>query len=220
MRRAVLVDPYPLWLDGVAAALEVGGFGVVARCARTADALELVAEHQPDLCVTEIAGTDPGEYIKGIRAAGPATRVIILTAVEDLVAVGTALAAGAAAYVMKTAAPEDFGAAVTLAFSPSVFLSGGGNGASSDGDDAGTPGTDAIPSLTKREIEILRLVAEGASNASVAKKLWITEQTVKFHLSNVYKKIGAANRTEAARWAQQNGVLEGRPGGPQEALAP
>jgi DNA-binding CsgD family transcriptional regulator len=65
--------------------------------------------------------------------------------------------------------------------------------------------------LTRRELEILRLVADGHSNAQLARMLWVTEQTVKFHLSNIYRKLDVANRTEASRWAQLNGVLDARP---------
>ena len=61
--------------------------------------------------------------------------------------------------------------------------------------------------LTKRELEILRLVASGSSNSQMAKLLWVTEQTVKFHLSNIYRKLDVANRTQASRWAQVNGLL-------------
>ncbi len=67
--------------------------------------------------------------------------------------------------------------------------------------------TDDLPDLTRRELEILQLVAEGHSNTQLAKMLWVTEQTVKFHLSNVYRKLDVANRTEASRWAQLNGLL-------------
>ena len=79
--------------------------------------------------------------------------------------------------------------------------------------DAGAGGE--TPDQTRREQEILRLVAEGHSNAKLAKMLWVTEQTVKFHLSNVYRKLGVSNRTEAARWAQVNELL---PAAPQEML--
>ena len=65
--------------------------------------------------------------------------------------------------------------------------------------------------LTRRELELLKLVAEGHSNAQVARMLWVTEQTVKFHLSNVYRKLGVANRTEASRWAQTRGLLSAEP---------
>ena len=61
--------------------------------------------------------------------------------------------------------------------------------------------------LTRRELEILRLVAEGHSNSQLAQLLWVTEQTVKFHLSNIYRKLDVSNRTEASRWAQLNGLL-------------
>lgn len=62
--------------------------------------------------------------------------------------------------------------------------------------------------LTRREIEVLQLVAQGASNKAVAAVLWVTDQTVKFHLSNIYRKLRVANRFEASRWARENGVLE------------
>ena len=71
----------------------------------------------------------------------------------------------------------------------------------------------AAHELTKRELEILLLVADGSSNGQLAKKLWVTEQTVKFHLSNIYRKLEVANRTEASRWAHLNGLLA-----PQEML--
>jgi DNA-binding CsgD family transcriptional regulator len=69
----------------------------------------------------------------------------------------------------------------------------------------------AAPQLTRRELEILQLVAEGYSNSQLAKMLWVTEQTVKFHLSNIYRKLDVANRTEASRWAQVHGLLPSQP---------
>ena len=72
---------------------------------------------------------------------------------------------------------------------------------------APAPRVDDPPGLTQREFEILRLVAEGHSNAELARMLWVTEQTVKFHLSNIYRKLDVSNRTEASRWAQLNGLL-------------
>jgi len=70
------------------------------------------------------------------------------------------------------------------------------------------PESAATYGLTSREIQILRLVAAGASNAAIAKELWITEQTVKFHLSNVYRKLGVATRTQASRYAHLHGMLD------------
>ena len=71
--------------------------------------------------------------------------------------------------------------------------------------------------LTRRELEILQLVAEGHSNAQVGRLLWVTEQTVKFHLSNIYRKLDVSNRTEASRWAQVRNLLP--PAGSREPAA-
>ena len=74
--------------------------------------------------------------------------------------------------------------------------------------------TQADCPLTDRELEILRLVAEGHTNGRIARELWVTEQTVKFHLSNTYRKLGVANRTEASRYAHMHNLTA-----PQEQLA-
>ena len=94
------------------------------------------------------------------------------------------------------------GAAVGIYFSIYVALANRATAAA-----APAPNSDAGADLTRRELEILQLVAEGFSNSQLAKMLWVTEQTVKFHLSNIYRKLDVANRTEASRWAQLNGLL-------------
>jgi DNA-binding NarL/FixJ family response regulator len=114
-----------------------------------------------------------------------------------------ALEAGAVAYVVKSAHPDDLASAIRQAFNHSVFFAGGRPAAPRAVE---RPNVETLD-LTRREQEILRLVAEGHSNAKLAKMLWVTEQTVKFHLSNTYRKLGVSNRTEAARWAQVNGLL-------------
>jgi len=70
-----------------------------------------------------------------------------------------------------------------------------------------TPECSSVARLTRREVEILRLVAEGNSNPDVARLLWITDHTVKFHLANIYRKLGIRNRIEASEWASQNGLF-------------
>lgn len=83
-----------------------------------------------------------------------------------------------------------------------------------------TPERSAIAGLTRREVEILRLVAEGNSNPDVARLLWITNHTVKFHLANTYRKLGIRNRIEASQWASKNGLIrrgEEQPGGDTDA---
>ena len=205
LRRAILADPHPLWLDAVSAVLD-REIDVVAAVSSTAKVVEIAGELEPDLVVTEIAGPSVGEYIREIRRTSPTTRVIVLTSDDSVETIDEALAAGAVAYVVKTALPDDLSVAVRQAFSHSVFLpSTNGNGSAPKADEPRP--APKQHGLTRREVEILLLVAEGESNAAVAKRLWVTEQTVKFHLSNIYKKLGVANRTEAAHWATQNGLL-------------
>jgi DNA-binding NarL/FixJ family response regulator len=132
----------------------------------------------------------------------------VLSAYDDTEHIDAALAAGAIAYVLKTAHPDDFAAAIRQSFEHSVFKAG---------THAPPPHTETAEfggdtrGLTRRELEILRLVAEGHSNAQLAKMLWVTEQTVKFHLSNIYRKLDVSNRTEASRWAQVQGLLPAHP---------
>jgi DNA-binding NarL/FixJ family response regulator len=127
----------------------------------------------------------------------------VLSSVADPEQIDRALKAGVVAYVIKTAQSDDLASAVRQAFEHSIFFPGTPEmsaGATEAASALATP-------LTKRELEILRLVAEGHSNADMARKLWVTEQTVKFHLSNIYRKLDVANRTEAGRWAQLHGLL-------------
>jgi DNA-binding NarL/FixJ family response regulator len=133
----------------------------------------------------------------------------VLSSASDPAHIDAAFAAGAVAYVLKTAHQDDIRVAIRQAFEHSVFVR-----TPTVAEGAGTTAiakpvaSDVVAALTKRELEILRLVAEGHSNSQLARILWVTEQTVKFHLSNIYRKLDVANRTEASRWAQLHGLLD------------
>jgi DNA-binding NarL/FixJ family response regulator len=202
-RTAVLVDKHPLWLDTVERVLVAAGVQALAKLQTCEAALASLPALSPDLLVTAIELADPEadgvELVRRARAADPALKTVVLSMYEDHAHIDAAFAAGADAYVVKTAHPDDLSLAVRQAFEHSVYL------AHARPAPAQVP--DNTPGLTPREIEILQLVAEGHSNAGVAKLLWVTEQTVKFHLSNIYRKLGVANRTEASRWAQLQGLL-------------
>jgi DNA-binding NarL/FixJ family response regulator len=184
------------------------GFHVSGTTDSAAEALALVDREKAALLVV---GTELGPQERGIdcmrraRGAVPAIKSVVLAPVYDEAEAEQALAAGAFAYVVETTQPEDIRAAIRQGFQTSVFLGAGEAAAQAPPPIRRTE--EHVP-LTKRELEILRLVSDGASNAGVARKLWVTEQTVKFHLSNIYRKLGVANRTEAARWAQLTGLLE------------
>jgi DNA-binding NarL/FixJ family response regulator len=216
-RTAVVLDQHPIWLEAVQSILERIGVHVLGTTTDVDEILDLVSVHHPDVLVTSIELDDPDfDGIACLRLAverQATLKTIVLSAYDDTEHIDAALAAGAIAYVLKTAHPDDFAAAIRQSFEHSVFM-------------AGTHATAATPEhaefagdtrgLTRRELEILRLVAEGHSNAQLAKMLWVTEQTVKFHLSNVYRKLDVSNRTEASRWAQVQGLL---PASPSAAVA-
>jgi DNA-binding NarL/FixJ family response regulator len=203
---AVIADPHPLWLDAVEQVLNRIGITVVGKTTSVKEALELVRELEPDILISEIAASDGQldglalleqvQQINGVRS-------IVLSLHYEPRHIDAALAAGAVAYVIKTAHPDDLASAIRQAFDHSIYLSASTVMTRSSRDAQEDEG----PGLTRRELEILRLVAEGHSNAQLARMLWVTEQTVKFHLSNVYRKLGVSNRTEASRWAQLNGLL-------------
>jgi DNA-binding NarL/FixJ family response regulator len=203
---AVIADPHPLWLDAVEQVLNRLGITVVGRTTSLKEAATLVRNVSPDILISEIASSDGQldglslleevQQIDGVRS-------IVLSLHYEPRHIDAALAAGAVAYVIKTAHPDDLASAIRQAFDHSIYLSTSTVATRSSREAAEDDG----PGLTRRELEILQLVAEGHSNAQLARMLWVTEQTVKFHLSNVYRKLGVANRTEASRWAQLNGLL-------------
>jgi DNA-binding NarL/FixJ family response regulator len=208
-RTAVLVDPYPLWLDAVENVLAKNAVTVVGRASNAERALALCEELRPGILVAEPAAGGIA-CIREACARVPGLKAIALASSDDPTQVQAAFAAGAVAYVVKTAHSDEVGVAIRQTFAPSLFLPGGSPAPSANGS-VGADSHPAVEMLTKREREILQLVAEGHSNSQLARMLWVTEQTVKFHLSNIYRKLDVANRTEASRWAQLHGLLAPTP---------
>jgi DNA-binding NarL/FixJ family response regulator len=205
-RTAVLLDHHPLWLEAVEAVLLRSEYEIVGRTGDPEEAIELLEEHRPDVYVVEVESVDGDVDLGRVRDAvrtAPGTRVLVLSALCGSTVVDDALDAGAAAYVVKTAHPDDLTAAIRQTFEHSVYLAGDRRAS-----EPRPVQVEAATDLTRRELEILKLVAEGHSNAGLARMLWVTEQTVKFHLSNIYRKLNVANRTEASRWAQLHGLLD------------
>jgi DNA-binding NarL/FixJ family response regulator len=205
-RTAVLVDQHPLWLDTVSQVVGHVNVSVVAKSTSSTEALSLIEEHRPDLLVTGLKMADGDldgiTLLREARERHAGIRVIVLSMYEDQQHIDAAFAAGASAYVLKTAHPDDLTSALRQAFDHSIYLAG-----TRQAPVAPAPKPDFSPGLTRRELEILQLTAEGYSNAELARMLWVTEQTVKFHLSNIYRKLDVSNRTEASRWAQLRGLL-------------
>jgi DNA-binding NarL/FixJ family response regulator len=202
---AVILDPHPLWTEALPPVLLQAGVRTVAKANAPATALSLIREHTPDMFVTSLE-TAEGESdglatVISALERHPTLKVIVFSMHDDLRQVEAALNAGVAAYVTKAAHPDDLAAAIRQAFDPCIYLSNEGLGRRLGSVEA------TLPGLTRRELEILTLMAGGRTNAQLAKALWVTEQTVKFHLSNIYRKLGVSNRTEASHWAHSHGLL-------------
>jgi DNA-binding NarL/FixJ family response regulator len=204
-RSAVLVDTQPILLEILEHLLERVGVATVAKATTAEDALDAVREQRPDLLLLGLRDADEVELIREARGLVPELKTLVLANTGDQAALSAAFGAGATIAISRSAAPEDIAVGVRQAFAPSIYL------APAPRDAAPTPARVDDGGLTKREREILQLVAEGYSNGRVARILWVTEQTVKFHLSNIYRKLDVANRTEASRWAQRNGLLADAP---------
>jgi len=140
------------------------------------------------------------ERIAELRRAVPSAKIVLLTLCMDVTWLSDAAEAGIDAAVAKTARPGGIGSLVREIVRGNVFHAFAGGVSRS---------VRKHHELTPRELEILQLVASGNSNRRIAERLWVTEQTVKFHLSNVYRKLGVSNRTQASHLAHMDGLVAG-----------
>jgi DNA-binding NarL/FixJ family response regulator len=204
--RIVLADDHGLLLAGVSQALEESGsFEVVGETRVATELIPLIARTEPDVVLLDVRmpGIDGLASLERIRGHYPDVKVVIFSASAAADQVEAALERGASGYIVKTIEHEDLARAVLDAIE------------GRSGDQAlGLPEVDAeqaaarAAGLTERELTIIKLLASGLSNQRIARELWVTEQTVKFHLTNIYRKLGVGNRTEAARWAHSQGFIE------------
>ena len=208
---AVLLDPHPLWLEAVQSVLASLDIAVAGKATTAEEALQMIERHEPDIFLVEtgLTGSVSGSsVVRAARQRVSSLRVIALAGSSDPTDIDAAFDAGALAYVVKTARPEDVAATIRQAFDHSIFLARvQAVGVSPTPEPERAVEDDEGAALTRREREILSLVAEGHSNRELARMLWVTEQTVKFHLSNIYRKLDVSNRTEASRWAHKHRLL-------------
>ena len=163
-----------------------------------------VRECQPDIVlVDEMQNSeDCLERIRECRDETPDSTIVLLTMRMDDDWLGDALGAGVDACVSKSSHLPSLGTLIREIVSRNIVC------AAPRAATAAAQPLSAHEDLTAREREILILVADGLTNATIGKQLWVTEQTVKFHLSNIYRKLGVGNRTEATRYAYRNGLIE------------
>ena len=203
--RVLIADDHPLILAGIKRALEDDDqFEVVAEARVGSQVLPLVSQTHPDLALLDLRmpEMDGLACLDRIRKEHPKVKVVILSVSTDPEVVQTVLNHGAAAYVVKSVNPIDLSSALRQALEGTVF--------SAVGLPEKTAQQDAVKAagLTDRETTILKAHARGLSNEAIGKELWVAQQTVKFHLTNIYRKLDVKNRTEAARYAYEHGLID------------
>jgi DNA-binding NarL/FixJ family response regulator len=209
LTRILIADAQPILLVGVRHALALdGGFAVVAEARSGPEVVPLVGRHAPDVVLLDLdlPGLDGLASLDRIRARHPDVKVVMFSSETDPQQIEAAFRHGAAGFVIKRVAVRDLGPAIHQAVEGTAYHAFGlpaMTGAS----------LAEANGLTGRELEIVQGVADGRSNREIAQGLWIAEQTVKYHLTNVYRKLGIENRTGLARWAYERGLQNGFPHG-------
>ena len=199
----MVIDPDPLWQQAVTAALTRSNVSVVANSGDLCRAPELADAHAADLLLVgleeEVDNRELYRLLRRVHKRCPELVTVVFVEQEERLTVDAALAGGAYWAVDRRLGAAELVRAVTEAFRAQLEETGA------------TDSAGVRARLTRRELEILRLVAEGRPNREVAKILWVTDQTIKFHLANTYKKLGVRNRIEASHWAIARGLVRPLP---------
>jgi DNA-binding NarL/FixJ family response regulator len=182
---------------------------VVGTTGDGAEVVDLVEATHPDVLLLDLGLPRKSGFdcLRELRERAPQVKVIVLSGSDDPASIDQALELGAICFIGKRVEPADLAATVRMAATDQPIYRRGSSGAPPRRRAAAETALDAAE-LTRREKEILRLVSEGHSNAKLAKMLWVTEQTVKFHLSNIYRKLDVENRTQAAAKARHLGFTD------------
>ena len=224
MTTVVIVDDHPVVRTGMRAVLEAAAdITVIAEGASGADALRLASQHNPDVLVLDVNLPDLNglEVTQRLREGGSTTAILVLTVHDDSQTIFGLLDGGATGYVLKDEALETLVNAVRAAaqgeswLSPAVASQVVRRAVKQP---APYPESPLLP-LTPRELQVLRLLAQGLDNTTIAQRLVVTKRTVQNHVSNIYGKLGVTSRTEAALAAIRHGLVQVPPAG-DEAHGP
>ena len=205
--KVLIADDHPLILAGIRRTIEhVDDMELVGEARSGAELMALIERRMPDLVLMDLKMPDAAgvETVQRIRERWPEIKTVVLSACDDRSTIDAALHAGASAYVLKSAHTVDIASVLRRASSGAVR-----DPPTATPSPAATPGpADAPtrPALTERERAILSVVAAGMTTAAISRELWISEPTIKFHLTNIYRKLGVANRAGAIRYALEHGI--------------
>jgi DNA-binding NarL/FixJ family response regulator len=202
--KVLLADDHPLIIAGIRRTIEnLEDMEVVGEAHSGQELLQLIERRAPDLVLMDLKmpGISGVETLERIRTNWPEVKTVVLSASDDRPTIDAALHAGASAYVLKSAHTVDIASVLRQASSGAVF-----HAPTYAQPRPGVPDEPSLPALTDRERSILSAVASGMTTAAISRDLWISEHTIKFHLTNIYRKLGVANRAGAVRYALEHGI--------------
>jgi DNA-binding NarL/FixJ family response regulator len=211
--RVVLADDHHFFREGLHGMLAADGMIVVGEASDGAGAIELARELRPDVVVVDLKmPTVSGvQVLREIATLSPDIHVLVLTVSADEADALEALGAGACAYLLKDTRADELVHAIRLAASGHAVLSREVVRAlvarvRSDAHAAEQAGGDAL-ALTARELDVIRLIVEGADNATIGRELSISRHTVKQYVTNIFEKLGVQSRVQAAVYAVRQGLV-------------
>jgi DNA-binding NarL/FixJ family response regulator len=199
----LIADDHPMIIAGIRRTLDsYDDIDVVGEARSGPELLALVERRNPALVLMDLGmpGVSGCECIAQIHAQWPETKVVVLSAEADSETIETALRAGANAYIVKSAEAVDVAGVIRQAFNSAVHMAPVYAPARTHT----VSDEPAGPALTDRERSILAAVSSGLTTAAISRELWVSEHTVKFHLTNIYRKLGVSNRAGAVRYALEN----------------
>lgn len=208
----LIVDDHAVVRQGVRAFLDTQpDIRVVAEAASGEDAVRLAAEYAPDVVLMDLVmpGMNGVEATRRLKRVSPRTQVVVLTSYHDDDHIFPAIRAGAISYLLKDVGPDELADAVRKAARGEAILHPRiAARVIRELHSVPQEAPSAFADLTERELEVLRLIAEGLSNAEIAERLVISEKTVKSHVSNILNKLHLADRTQAAVLAWKEGLMK------------
>jgi DNA-binding NarL/FixJ family response regulator len=205
--RIMVADDHPVLREGLVAVLGTQpDFDVVGEAADGSETVRLAKTLHPDVILLdlEMPGTNGVAALEGLRDAGSGARAIVFTAYDTDERILGALRAGARGYLLKGASRKEIFDAIRTVHAGGSLLEPGVTNRLLD---HVREGREPPEPLTPRELEVLGLIAQGLHNSEIAGRLFVTERTVKFHVSSILAKLGADNRTEAVALAARRGLI-------------
>jgi DNA-binding NarL/FixJ family response regulator len=202
--RVLIADDHPLILAGIRRALDRSdGVEVVGEASSGPQVVAMVERRRPEVVLLDLymPGVKGAELIAQIRNQWPEVKTVVLSANEDRASIDSALNAGASAYIVKSVNPSDLSSVIRQVAGGAIFHAP--SRPTSAAPEAEVP---AGPDLTERERTILAAIASGQTTAAISRELWVSEHTIKFHLTNIYRKLGVSNRAGAVRFAIEHGL--------------